>query len=234
MEVCAPFPAAPKPIEIPLPFGGSLKSIPDISQGMPTDCSMAQSLMLQIAPMLAGMTCIMRVLAVIKDLKDVITDSPPFINAGAVPKFIEDAAKLSQCFLLLDPTKIICMVAGILKMIVSYISCLIEALSSILNFQAGIDLNAADGNPVLLANLQCAQQNSQNAMQGMMGAMEGIQPLIELMNMLMEIIGQEPIELSPTAFQTPSPGELLDMPDPLKPLKDVRDALQTVLNALPC
>ncbi len=234
VEICAPFPKSPPTIEIPLPFGVTLKSITDISQGVPTDCALAHSLMLQISPLLAGMTCMMRVLAVVKDLTDVITDSPPFINAGAVPKFIQDATKLTECFLLLDPCQIIGMIKGIIQIILSYISCMIEAIDSILQFQVGIDLNAAEGNPVLLANLQCAQDNSATAMQGMMNAMEGIQPLIDMMNMMLEIVGESPLDLPPTAFKTPTAGELAGMDDPLKPLKDVRDALQNLVNTLPC
>ncbi|MBK7177997.1 MAG: hypothetical protein IPH82_12545 [Chloroflexi bacterium] len=158
---CVPIPNA-KTITIPLPMGIELRSLTDISQGPPSDCALAHSLMLQVSPMLASMTCILKMLKVFSALKDTITDSPPFFDITSIGKLITALADLSSCFLLIDPVQICKMVKGILAIILSYIGCLIEAFESIWNFQLGIDLNAAQGNPVLLASLSCAQTNAEN------------------------------------------------------------------------
>lgn len=228
---CVPIPDA-KTITIPLPMGIELRSLTDISQGPPSDCALAHSLMLQVSPMLASMTCILKMLKVFSALKDTITDSPPFFDITSIGKLITALADLSSCFLLIDPVQICKMVKGILAIILSYIGCLIEAFESIWNFQLGIDLNAAQGNPVLLASLSCAQTNAETSMNSLMQSMEGVQPLIEMVNIVLEIVGEKPIELKPMA--TPSLSDLADGEDPLKPIKDVRDAIQAVHDALPC
>ena len=46
-----------------------LQPILDMSKGMPKDCTLVQSIILQITPMLAGMECMLRVLNVIQALK---------------------------------------------------------------------------------------------------------------------------------------------------------------------
>jgi hypothetical protein len=66
----------PKPVSIPLPFGGELKALLDMSKGPPNDCAIVHSLMLQITPMLAGMECLLRVLKAVKALKDAVAVPP--------------------------------------------------------------------------------------------------------------------------------------------------------------
>ena len=230
---CIPFPE-PKNITIPLPFGAELKTLTDLSQGVPTDCALAHSLMLQISPMLAGMTCILRVLKVLSALKDTIITEPPFFNVFTIGDLVSALAELSSCFLLIDPIQICKMVAAILDTILAYVGCLIESFESIWNFQIGIDLNAAQGNPVLLASLGCAQENSQKALNGVMSSMEGIQPLLDMVNMVLGIVGMEPIAMPPLSAETPSLADLAPDVDPLAEVKAMRDVLLTARNALPC
>lgn len=228
---CVPIPDA-KTIRVPLPMGVELRSLTDISKGPPSDCALAHSLMLQISPMLAGMTCILKMLKVFSALKDTITDTPPFFNVTTIGDLITALADLSSCFLLINPVEICKMVKAILEIILAYIGCLIEAFESIWNFQVGIDLNAAQGNPVLLASLSCAQTNAETSLNSLMQSMEGVQPLIEMVNIVLEIVNQDPIELP--ALETPSLDDLAEGEDPIQPIKDVRDALQAVHDALPC
>lgn len=229
--LCVPFPRA-QTIKIPLPFGVEISSITDFSQGPATDCAIAHSLMLQISPMLAGMTCMLRVLKVIKDLKDFVTAVPDPVKLGqSVPKLINSIEELLGCFLLLDPCELSKMISGILCMIVSYLNCFIEAFESIWHFQLGLDLNAAAGNPVLLANLQCAQDNAKTSMDSMMDGLQGIKPLLDMVGMLMEIVGLPPMNL-PTSFATPQIGA--GQPDPIAPIIKLRDALVQANSVLPC
>jgi hypothetical protein len=225
----------PEPLTVSLPFGGELRSMIDISQGPPTDCALAHSLMLQLTPMLSSMACLFKVLNVIASLKDFISGPLNPDNAKKVLDSIEGMAGCLDIVLTICP--IVNMVKDMLKLILAYINCMIEAVESLLNFQLGIDLNAANGNPVLLESLICAQNNANTSMAGLNDALTGIQPLIELMNMSLSIIGQDPIELPDMSASTPTPAELLAGADPLEPVKAVRDALQAaleVLEALPC
>jgi hypothetical protein len=224
-DFCVPLPE-PKNIKIPLPFGVEISSILDASRP-PSDCAIVHSLMLQLTPMLAGLTCMLRVLAVIKALKDAVSTVPPDF-AGLIEKIEE----LISCFLLLDPCELSKMISGILCMIIAYLNCLIQAFESILNFQVGIDLDSAEGNPVLLANLTCAQNNAQAALEGLNTSMEGVKPLLDMVGMLMEIVGLPPLELPP--LTTPSAADLLAGEDPLAPIKTMRTALTVANNALPC
>jgi hypothetical protein len=225
---CVQLPSA-QTITIPLPMGIELRSLTDISKGPPSDCALAHSLMLQISPMLAGMTCILKMLKVFSALKDAVTVVPPLVNLDDLITALVD---LSSCFLLIDPIQICKMVKGILAIILAYIGCLIEAFESIWNFQIGIDLNAAQGNPVLLASLNCAQTNAETSLNSLMQSMEGVMPLIDMVNIVLEIVGEPPIELKPLV--TPSLSDLAEGVDPLQPIKDVRDVIQTVHDALPC
>src|SRR4051812_24764303 len=61
----------PKPLKISLPFGTDLKSVIDISKGPPSDCTLIHGLMLQLTPALAGLECVLKVLAVIGALAKV-------------------------------------------------------------------------------------------------------------------------------------------------------------------
>ncbi len=222
-KFCIPWPE-PKTFSVPLPFGGALSAITDLSRGVPTDCTLVHSLMLQLAPTLAGMTCILRILAVIAALKNFANNPLDPSNVGELVGKIE---KMSECLGMLDPCNMIRMVIAILKMILAYLNCMIEALESILHFQVGIDFNSAAGNPVMLANLECAQKNSERAMKAMNDSMQGIMPLIELVNMLLDIVGQQPIAL-PT-LTTPT---LAGNTDPLAPIIAVRDSLQQAVMVL--
>ena len=67
----------PEKLEITLPTGGSLKAIADISKGIPNDCSLIVSLMLQIAPFLASIECLLKLLGLIAPLVDVVKALAP-------------------------------------------------------------------------------------------------------------------------------------------------------------
>lgn len=218
-----------KPLTVRLPFGGELRSLTNIADGPPTDCALAHSLMLQVAPMLGSMACMLNILKVIAALKNFVSSTPPN------PKDLIDAIeKLSDCLgIVLGPIPICKMVKDILLLIIAYLSCMIQALDSLLQFQLSVDLNAAQGNPVLLASLECAQNNAQVTMQSLTEAMAGIQPIIDMANTALEIVGQEKISLPPMTASTPTAASMIGQ-DPLKPARDVVQTLRTVANALPC
>ena len=220
----------PAPLSIKLPFGGELKSMIDPSLGPPTDCTLAHSLMLQLTPTLAGFACVFKVLGVIGAMSDFVSNP---LNVPNANKLLDKISEMKGCIdIVLGPIPIACMVCDILRMILAYINCMIEAVQSLLDFQIGIDLNAANGNPVLLDSLICAQNNANASMESLNQGMQGIQPLIQLVNMCLSIVDQDEIVLPDMSAKTPTAAELLEGADPLEPIKAVRDVLQTALEAL--
>jgi hypothetical protein len=211
----------PEPVHlsIALPFGGQLSALADISKGPPSDCALVHSLMLQLAPTLAGMTCFFRVLNVIKALADVKT--PPDIV-----KVASAAAEMAECFNVF--VHIPKMIKDILEIIIRFLHCIITAIKSILNFQLGIDLNSAEGNPVLLASLRCAQDNAETTMAQMMEALAVVQPLLDMVSPLLEMGG--------LSLTLPSMGDLTgaeDMTKTLESLESTLVQLQEALDAIP-
>lgn len=171
----------PGTLSIRLPFGTDLKAMGDISKGPPSDCTLIHSLMLQLAPALAGLECILKMLNVFAEL----AKKPP--NPIAVA---DAAAKLLGC--LNFAVRIPCMILDILKLIIAYLLCLIQAVESILKFQIGIDFNAADGNPVLLASLDCAKKNGDTSMAQLREALKLIQPLLAILDSVKDLAGPLP------------------------------------------
>ena len=83
---------SPKPLKINLPTGGTLNAFSDLSKGIPSDCALTFSLMLQIAPFLASTECLLKVLGLIGPLIEVIKAIPDPLKLGeTVPKFLKAA-----------------------------------------------------------------------------------------------------------------------------------------------
>lgn len=234
--VCIPVPQ-PEVITIPLPFGAELKSIIDASKP-PSDCAIVHSLMLQLTPLLASMACLLKMLKVFAGMKEV-TDAisiPPSPTApvdvltAVVEKVVPPLLDLvNSCVISFNPCNIAKMISAILAMLIRFLLCFIQAIESILQFQVGIDLDAAQGNPVLLASLSCAKDNADASLMTVSQALEAIQPILDLISPLLELAGIPPIELPDTEFST---GSLADQfkngEDPLKPVKDVLAVLTEV------
>src|SRR5262245_3021847 len=90
-------------IEIPnltLIGGAELKGFLDFSAGTPTDCKLTFNLLLQLAPLLASMACLLKVLDVIGKLKSFV-EAVPSVDPSKIGKtvtgLIETIDKLSGC-----------------------------------------------------------------------------------------------------------------------------------------
>lgn len=172
-------------------MGIELQAFADFSQGPPTNCAMSLNLLAQLAPLLASLTCIIRILAVITSLKDFLgglTSVPPnFSKVGEVITAIENMAECLTAFV--PGLAFFEMIKGILQLIIGYLKCFLDAIKSILDFQVGIDLSAAQGNPDLLASLQCASGNADAAMAQIMQAIGPIGPLFSMIQTIIGISG---------------------------------------------
>lgn len=220
-EVCTKLPKV-SPITIPTPFGVELKSIVDPSKGPPSDCALVHSLMLQLTPMLAGFSCILKVLGVVASLEKFVKN--PITGAGDL---LQALSKAASCFGLVNPLPWLGMIKGILQMILAYIGCLIQAFESIRNFKAGVDLGAEGATPLLLNTLQCASSNADTSLDALMSSMEPVQPLLQVLDLIGQITDMN-LSLPSLNLSLLGSG-----PDPLQPLIAFHDQLQQVVDTLP-
>lgn len=226
-----------KSFEIRLPHGGSLKAIADLSKGIPTDCSLSANLMLQLAPFLASIECLLKVLALLKPLIDIIkglSAVPPDLGkvAEAVPGFIDAAAKIVPCFGMLIPVTIFPFIKDLLLALIKIIKCVIGQLESVLAIMQGIEIRLGEaraaGNTELEALLECARANAQTSAEHASQGMGPVMNLMELVQPFMEIAGIE--------LKIEMPGDVGDsqaLSKAITALKDTVTTIEQLLETLP-
>jgi hypothetical protein len=175
---CVDLPKIPEIPGITLLGGAELKGFLDFSAGAPTDCKITFNLLLQLAPLLASMACIFKILKAVTALADAVQDP------SKIPSIAGAITDLAKC-IPVPGIEFYLMIKGILSLVIRFLSCFIDNLESILKFQATIDLGPAEGNPVLRETLICAQHNSQASMDNMMLSLQPLQPIMKVATMLL-------------------------------------------------
>ena len=207
---CIDLPDLP-PMKIQLPFGVELSAVADFSKGPPSNCTLIQSLMVQLSPALAGMACIFKMLNVFLQLSKMASVKTPLDVVSGIVKVAQAAAQLGECFAF--PLQIVCMIVDILKMIIAFLLCIIEAVESLLRFRIGIDFSLTAGNPTLLASLTCAQSNADASSEQLRKALLLVEPLL--------------ITIQPILSMAPSvPGPINDV------IKGIPNAIAAIRTAL--
>lgn len=227
---CVEIPGISSIPKISLPMGIELQAIADLSKGAPTNCALLHNLMVQLMPTLAGLNCVIKILNVIGALEGFLSAFPNIVavgeKAGDVLAAIGD---MSECLdIVLGPFAVIQTIKDILLLIISYLECFVAAIRSVLDFQAGINLNLAQGNPALLSSLQCANNNAQTSMQQMLMALAPIAPLFKMIQPLIKI-SQLPIQL-------PAIGDLAgasDVKSAVDQLDDMLIQMRQIVAAIP-
>lgn len=223
----------PKPgsVKVDLPFGGTIKGIGDITKGIPSDCSLTFSLMLQLGPILANLECFVSLLRLIKPLIDVIKGLP-FPPVEAIKEFAEAVPPVLECIGKIFGLGIPLFIKDILCLIIKLLKCMIGQLKSLLALVGGLQLQIAaaseEGNEELLKSLECAKENAMCSGQAAMQAFEPIVVILELAAPLMEIAGQPAIEIPAVA-----PAEDLESFEQIiTTLEEFVDTLQLVADGL--
>jgi hypothetical protein len=221
----------PEPLTIHLPTGGTLKAFTDISKGIPTDCSMTLSLLLQIGPLLASMDCLLKILKLLKPLIDVIKGLP-FPPVKAISDFIAAAKDLVPCLLIPTPAVIAPFVKDILCLILKVLTCVVGQLKSIVEIMSGLQIQLKvaikDGNGELQTALQCAQDNAATAASHLTQSIEPIAALLELVSPLLQLAGQKPLQLPGIGGAT----DVEALKTVVTTLEGVKDAIKVVTDAL--
>jgi hypothetical protein len=194
-DIQIPFPS---PAKVSLPTGGTLQAFSDISKGIPTDCAMTFSLMIQIAPLLASMECLLKVLKLLKPLIEVIKGLP-FPSPSVIEDFIKAAGDLVPCLLVPTPASIVPFIRDLLCLLIKALKCFLSQMKTILAVMNGLSLQlqaaTAAGNTTLINSIQCAQQNASAQAAQLTTAIEPIGVLLDLAGTLMGLAGVKPISL---------------------------------------
>lgn len=214
---------------IPLLGGAELNAFPDVS-GAPTDCELHFNLLLQLGPLFASMACLFKILDVIGKLGEFAGAVPNLPKmASKAGELVDAIGKLEACMPPLQIPNLLAMLKHILELILSYLGCVLERIDSILEFRAGIDLGAADGNPALQHTLQCAQNSADAAMGNVMLSLKPLQPLMAVVQMIAGIAGQS---LSLPDFSAMSEGAD-KVEETVATLKSAVQGLQGIVDSLP-
>ena len=200
----------PSPMQVRLPTGGSISAFADISKGIPTDCSMTFSLMLQIAPFLAVSECLINILKLLKPLIDVVKSlgppPDPIKLPAAIKDFVNAAFDLAPCLLVPTPLNILPFLRDLLCLILRVLNCFLSQMKSIISVLEGLQirLNLAQktGNLELASVIQCAQGNANAQALHVMGSLEPVRILLELAGAMFEIVGKPAIKLPAAGSQT--------------------------------
>ncbi|PWT94160.1 MAG: hypothetical protein C5B55_03155 [Blastocatellia bacterium] len=227
---------SPSPLKIALPTGGSMNALTDISKGIPTDCSMIFSLMLQISPFLAATDCLFKLLGLIAPLIDVVKalgPPPDPIKLGkAIPKFIKAAADLAPCLLVVTGAPLIPFLRDLLCLIIKALNCFLGQMKSLIGVMKGITLQldaaTASGNTELQRTLQCAQDNANTAAEHLTKSIEPIGIILKSAGSLMGLAGVAPIEFPSIGSQT----DIAALEELIKTMQGVVGTLTIAADAL--
>jgi hypothetical protein len=219
----------PKPLKLTLPGGATLSAFSDLSKGIPTDCSMTFSLLLQVAPYLASIECLIKLLKLVKPLIDFVQAVPslnPKKISDAVGEVLPAAGDVLGCLTsFTTPTLLISFASDLLCLLIRVLNCLLGQLKSLANILGGITLKIneaqAAGNVELLQTLQCAHDNALIQAGQMAASFEPIGVILDLAGALLSIAKVPPITL-------PSLGATTDV----ESLNQVIQTLQRVVKTL--
>jgi hypothetical protein len=227
---------------VTLPIGGPIQAVADFTKGIPTDCAMNFSLLLQLGPIMANMQCLLKILNFVTTVIGIIKDinlNPVQLVAGiatAIPKIVNAAEGLTDCLNLALPLIAeACFIKSVLELIAKMLLCAVQALESILNVFAGLEaeLSAAlaAGNEDLVAALQCAQTNANTSAAATIQSLQPIMVLLALAQPILELFNIElEIEL-PSAIDT---SDLAAAQNVLTTIGEVAQTIKTIADAIPC
>lgn len=208
---------------------GELKGVADFAAGIPTNCKVQMSLLVQLGPLLGAMGCLLKILELLGNLMDFIKVIPNPVQMGEKIGAVLDAFDgLKGCIPPLAPMNFVLMIKDILELIINILSCLVDSLASIVDFQASLDFAAAEGNPALTEALQCAQRNADTSMQNLFTS---VAPIMTVMKVVGAVASLAQLDIKLPDLS--SLGKAGDAVQTVQQLKQTIDALKGVIDALP-
>jgi hypothetical protein len=226
----------PKPLKVKLPTGGSFSAFADISKGIPTDCSMTFSLMMQIAPFLAASECLLNILKLVSALIDLIKALAPVPDPTKLPdalkKFGKAADDIKDCLLVPTPANIKPFLRDLLCLILRVLKCFVSQMNSIVTTMEGLeirlDVARNNGNLEEIAVLQCAQANASAQAQHLTASLEPVGILLDLAGAMFDIAGVPSIKLPAAGSDT----DVQSLKAVLKAVQEVTVVIDEAVNLL--
>jgi hypothetical protein len=220
-------------LKITLPTGGTLNAFSDLSQGIPSDCSLTFSLMLQLAPFLASIECLLKVLGLIGPLIEFVKAVPdPIKLASTVPQFLQAAEAVMPCVAVVTGFGIIPFIKDLLCLIIKALNCFLSQMQTLIGTMTALatQLSAAqaNGDNDLMAAIQCEQSNSQALAGNMTASLEPIGVILQLAGTLFSIVGMQPLTLPAAGAAT----DLDSLNILVETIQDFVTVLQTAADAL--
>jgi hypothetical protein len=200
------------PLQIQLPIGVPLVALNDLSKGIPDDCSMSFNLMLQLAPFMASIACLVRLLKVVDSLVKMVTGLakvPPDLSAaGALAAAAGDLTTHCIPIVAAIPAfarDLLCFIRTVLK-------CVVSNLKSVESMLTSLQLRIADaeGNQDLLDTLNCAQGNAFTTIDNLNQSIQPISAFLALAQPIFGIAGMQSISI-PTGASPQSLEALTDL-----------------------
>jgi hypothetical protein len=229
-------PQPPTTKKLALPGGGSLTGMVNLPHSVPEDCQVNFNLMLQLAPIFGNLDCVLCVfrfvgwiLEFVKAVPSVPTNPSKVLDLLEQLPDIEEC--LQKCILAFTPLGLCPPVKDFLKLIASYLHCLVELIESVAQQGAQIQIQMGDaqGNPELLEVLELAQQNADRAGAQALKSCEPAMDVLQIIGALVQMVGGG-------AIQLPSMDQLSGgaIGEAVQPLKDLVEVLDLTVQALPC
>lgn len=232
VDLSLPKPSIPK---LTLPSGGTITAIADITKGIPTDCSMNVNLMLQIAPIMASMECLLKVLKFLATLVDAFKSATnPAKVLTALSDIVKAGEDLIPCFGMPLGLTIPPFIKDLILLIVKMLKCIVQSLKSVVELLDGLELEissaAQNGNDALAAQLECAKENGMLAAQGAMQAIDPIATVLEIAKPFFDLMPGAPTIQLPSLADA---GDLDAMKTGIETLEEVILVLEGIVEALP-
>lgn len=222
----------PSPMKVTLPSGGTLTALSDISKGIPNDCSMSFNLLLQVAPLLGSMECLLKILKLLKPLIEIIK-SLPFPSPKLIADFVEAAVALAPCLAIPTPVALLPFVRDLLNLILKMLRCFLGQMKSVLAVMKGLGLQLrlaeASDNDALMQALKCAQENAETSASHAMQSIEPVRSILDLLAPIFEIAQIPPIAIPTFGSQT----DLDGLQKAVDSIQTATDVIQGVVDALP-
>ena len=209
---------------IRLPTGATLVAWSDPSKAAPSDCSLAFSLLPQVACYLAGTECLQRVLRLVPPMVDVVKS---LNHSPELTKFIAAAQELVPCEQAASGPGALPFVQDLLCLVITALNCLIAQLKTLVAVLAGLAVQTP-GNPELAEALKAAQKQAQNKADQLFSSIDSIRALLDLAKPLFLAAGIEPIQLPAPPSQT----DLNSITQLLASLQDSGTSLLVAADAL--
>jgi hypothetical protein len=218
--------------DIKLLGGVDLKAFVDIAAGPATDCKLTFNLMIQLAPLLASMACLFKILNVISKIEEFATATTKIPDLSkvleAVPNLVKAIDELKGCIPVFAVPQLFIMLKMILELVLRFLSCFLSQLNSILEFRASLDFDGAEGNPVLTEALTCAGKTADAAQVNLLKALE---PLVPVMNIAGMVGGVAGLSLQLPEFGSMSAGT--DASATIGSVQSAIDSLQAAIDSIP-